>query len=108
MDLITRVLSLGLLIWFALLAALIAGRMLRGDINVSGFMRADRDPNEPVAPERALSMMLFPVVIGMYALDALHAPIDPLHPSLPDLSDNLLMLLTGGNGLYLAGKITRT
>jgi hypothetical protein len=30
-----------------------------------------------------------------------------LHSSLPPLSDNLLMLLTGGNGVYLAGKNAR-
>ncbi len=107
MDLITRGLSTGLLIWFALLAAVIAGRILRGDIKTDGFMHTARGDGK-VAPERVLYMAIFPVVLGMFALDALHAPLDPLNPSLPDLSDNMLMLLTGGNGLYLAGKIART
>lgn len=108
MDLVTRSLAIGLLIWFALLAIVVIGRILRGDIETAGFMRTERDPDTPLAPERVISMMLFPAVIGMYALNALHTPIDPNHPSMPDLSDNLLMLLTGGNGLYLAGKIART
>lgn len=107
MDLITRCLSAGLLIWFALLAVLIAGRVLRGDIDATGFMRTLKHDGE-IAPERALSMMVFPVVIGLYALNALQADMTNGPARLPDLSDNLLMLLTGSNGLYLAGKIART
>lgn len=111
MDLITRGLAAGLLIWFVLLALIIAGRVLRGDIKTTGFMRTRmrlRRGETEVAPERALSMMVFPVVIASYAFTALHADMSVSHPSLPELPDNLLMLLTGGNGLYLAGKIART
>jgi hypothetical protein len=37
----------------------------------------------------------------------MHADLGAAH-SLPDLSDKMILLLTGGNGLYLAGKIART
>ncbi|MEJ2377566.1 MAG: hypothetical protein P8Y53_20035 [Pseudolabrys sp.] len=46
-------------------------------------------------------------MIVSYIFDALHADLSVAHPSLPDISDQLVMLLTGGNGLYLAGKIAR-
>jgi hypothetical protein len=114
MDLVTRFLSAGLIIWFVLFAALIAGRILRGDIDTTGFLitkRPGRRTNKSdtsVAPERALSMAIFPVVILSYAFTALHADMSVPHPSLPDISDQMVMLLTGGNGLYLAGKIART
>jgi hypothetical protein len=105
-EFIARCLTAGLLIWFVLLVVLIAGRILRGDLDTTGLLRAAR-PDADVLPERALSMSLFPLVIVSYAYTALHADVNVSHPSLPDLPDNLLMLLAGGNGIYLAGKIAR-
>lgn len=107
MELITRLFAAGLLVWFVLLAALIAGRVLRGDIKTSGFLRSSAG-QPAVTPERMAHMAIFPVVIIGYAFTALHADINVANPSLPDVSNNFLMLLTGGNGLYLAGKIART
>jgi hypothetical protein len=106
MDLVTRGLAASLLIWFALLAMIIAGRVLGGDLNTTGILRTRHDSD--IAPERALSMMLFPLVLLSYVYLALTTQLSATHPSLPDLPDNLLMALAGGNGLYLAGKIART
>ncbi len=106
-EFIARCLTAGLLIWFVLLVVLIAGRILRGDIDTTGFLRTAR-ADTGVLPERALSMSVFPLVIVSYAYSALHADMNVSHPSLPDLPANLLMLITGGNGIYLAGKIART
>ena len=113
MDLITHFLSIGLIIWFVLLAGLIAGRVLRGDIQTTGFLSTMRPgqggtPSQTqIAPERVLAVALFPMVIVSYIFNALHADMSVPHPSLPDISDQMVMLLTGGNGLYLAGKIAR-
>jgi len=113
MDLIARLLSAGLIIWFVLLAGLIAGRVLRGGIRTTGFLSTMRPGTDAapiqtqIAPERVLSMALFPVVLGGFVINALHADMSVPHPSLPDISDQMVMLLTGGNGLYLAGKIAR-
>lgn len=105
--LVVHFLEAGLLVWMALLAAILIGRVMRGDMQSSGgFMHRHRDKTA-VAPERALSMAVFPVVVVSYAFSALHADASITH-SLPDLSNNMLMLLTGGNGVYLAGKIART
>jgi hypothetical protein len=105
-EFIARGFSAGLLIWLVLLAAIIAGRVLRGDLDTTGLLRTAL-PDDGVAPERALSMALFPVVIVGYLFSALHADLSAAHPSLPDLSENLLVMLAGGNGIYLAGKIAR-
>lgn len=106
MHLIVRLLEAGLLIWMALLAAIVIGRVLRGETHSSGFLETRRG-ERAVVPERALSMAVFPVVIVSYVYTALHADVAATH-ALPPLSDNLLTLLTGGNGVYLAGKIART
>jgi hypothetical protein len=94
--------------WFGLLAMLIAVRILRRDIEVAGFLTHERDG--PVAPERALMMAVFPVVLAYYVYTAISADL-PLNasgrPSLPPVPDYLLSLLTGSNSLYLAGKIAR-
>jgi hypothetical protein len=44
MELITRLFAAGLLVWFVLLAGLIAGRLLRGDIKTAGFLRSSASP----------------------------------------------------------------
>lgn len=106
MSLIFRVFEAGLAIWFVALAAIVIGRVLRGEIDTAGLLRHGGG-DAAVAPERVVSMLAFPVVLASYALSALHADVAAT-PALPDLSENMLLLLGGGNGLYLAGKIARS
>jgi hypothetical protein len=106
MPLIVRCFETGLLVWLALLAAIVIGRVLNGDIDATGLLQHGAGDGA-VAPERVVSMLAFPVVLVTYVLNALHADVS-VHAALPDLSDNMILLLTGGNGLYLAGKIART
>jgi hypothetical protein len=104
-----RLLAIGLLTWFGLLALLIAVRMLRGDIRVTGFL-VDRKGQHDVAYERVVSLTIFPFVIAMYAIEALNADLSPGaggRPMMPDVPNYLMTLMAGGNGLYLAGKILR-
>lgn len=104
---ITKLLAAGLLTWLGLLAMLVAVRVLRGDIRVSGFL-AESDGAQ-VTPERALMMIVFPLVLLMYVLRALNGDLAIVdgRPIMPDVPEFLLAVLTGGNGLYLAGKIAR-
>jgi hypothetical protein len=107
MPIAAKILSIGLLTWFGLLALLITIRILRRDIEVAGFLT--HRPGEPIAPERALHIAVFPVVIAFYVYTALGADmsVEGVRPSLPDVPNYLLSLLTGTNSLYLAGKIAR-
>jgi hypothetical protein len=102
---ITKLLAAGLLVWFALLFALIMVRVLRGDIQVAGML-AHGTASGPVQPERALAMAVFPVILIYYVLESLHADMS-VRASLPDIPQSLLVALTGSNSLYLAGKIAR-
>lgn len=106
MSLIVRVFETGLLVWFVLLAAIVGWRVLTGEIEAGGLLQHDTDDGD-VAPERVVSMIAFPVVLVSYVLSAINADAGASH-ALPDLSQNMILLLTGGNGLYLAGKIART
>lgn len=104
---IAKVFEAGLLGWMALLALLIAVRILRGDIRVDGLLLHNAD-DVTVAPERVLTMAVFPVVIVSYAYTALNMNLELPGPvRLPDVPDSFLSLLLGSNGLYLAGKIAR-
>ena len=96
-------LETGLLVWLSLLIAIVVGRVLTGRIDVSGLLRHDAD-DTGIAPERLVALLAIPVVLGNYALSAPHADMTA-HVSLPDISQNTILLLTGSNGLYLAGKI---
>jgi hypothetical protein len=110
MQLAAKILQYGLLIWFALLMALIAIRMLRRDIYVTGLLTQPRGDNA-VLPERALHMAVFPAIVAYYAYTTLQVDVTAVaegaRPSLPAVPDYLLSLLTGTNSLYLAGKIAR-
>ena len=108
MQLAARILQYGLLIWFGLLFGLIGMRILRGDIVASGLL-SSRPRGQTVEPERALMVAVFPTVVLFYAYSALttELPIVNGRPSLPDIPQILLMLLTGSNSIYLAGKIAR-
>ena len=107
MHQVARYLEYALIVWFFLLAALVAMRTLSGDIMSSGFL-SDK-PGEGTAPERAVMMAVFPAVLVAYAYNALTGDIPIINgrPSLPEVPQTLLALLTGSNSLYLAGKIAR-
>jgi hypothetical protein len=105
--LIAKVFAAGLLAWMILLVLLIAVRVLRGDIYAKGML-VPREGDPDVAPERVLAMAVFPVVIITYAYTALNMDLEAAGTlRLPDVPETLLTLLSGGNGIYLAGKIAR-
>jgi len=106
MSLVFRVFEAGLALWFVLLAVIVIGRVLSGEIDVTGLLQHKAD-DDAVAPERVVPMLAFPVIVVTYVLSALHADVSVTH-ALPDLSQNMILLLSGGNGLYLAGKIARS
>ena len=106
MAFVVRVFEAALLIWFALLAAIVVSRMLSGQIDASGLLQNSAD-DDGVAPERVLPLIAFPVALVSYAITALHADMS-VHAAMPDPSQDLVMLLGGSNGLYLAGKIARS
>ncbi len=107
MEIIVRLLATGLLVWFAVLAALIAVRILRRDIEVSGMLAQSKSDDAPVLPERVLAMAAFPTIVIGYVTLALHADVSGAMPMLPDIPDSVVSLLTGSNSIYLAGKIAR-
>jgi hypothetical protein len=104
-EIVTRLLAAGLIVWMALLFALLVRSALRGDVHGHGLLC--HRPGEPVAPERALHITVFPVVLLIYVMEALHADVTGAHPSLPDIPQSLLVALTGTNSLFIAGKIAR-
>lgn len=108
--LIAKLLAAGLLVWFALLLGLVLLAALRGDIETAGFLsHSANTSDEPADPERVLAMAVFPVVVGYYVLLALNADVAGTNPArMPDIPEFFVALLTGSNGLYLAGKIARS
>lgn len=105
---VVKLLEVGLLVWLMLLAAIVAGRILQDDIGTTGLLAARR--GAAIDPERVLALALFPSILFYYVIQTLNAdlPFTPAgRPIMPDIPENLVTLLTGGNGLYLAGKIAR-
>jgi hypothetical protein len=110
MSLTAKLFAAGLLTWMALLMLLVAVRMLRGEIRVSGFLSSSATgAGTEIEPERVVAIATFPLVLLLYVMPALHSDLSLVNgrPIMPDVPEFLLTLLTGGNGLYLAGKIAR-
>jgi hypothetical protein len=104
---VIRLLEIILLAWFAALMALIAVRILRGDIGVSGFLAHSNDLSEPILPERVIAMAAFSTIVIGYMVYALHADVSGPNPMLPNIPDSVVTLFTGSNSIYIAGKIAR-
>lgn len=100
----------GLLSWFGLLLMVILLRLLQGRIPLTDLLSAR--PGGAIDVERAQAFAVFLFVLAAYLIEGLQlletmparVPGEPL-PSMPDISDTLLVLLTGSNGIYLAKKI---
>ena len=89
MEYLTKLLSTGLLVWFGLLLALVAVRVLRRDINVTGLLSNKPDPRgDQVLPERVLTMAVFPSILVYYVVLAMHADVSAV-PSLPNIPDGM-------------------
>lgn len=110
---IPDLLSIVILAWLAGLVLLIAYSMLTGRVMLAGLFTTDID-NDGVAdefhPER-VQLLLFSVFgIAAYVfstMDAVAASTTAL-TVLPDIPDELLMILGASNTFYLSGKFGRT
>jgi len=107
-DVIVKLLSTGLLVWFAFFVALVATRILRGDIEVSGFLAHSAARDAPTLPERVIAVAVLATVIAGYMLLTIDADVSGTAPHLPDIPFSVVILLALSNGLYLAGKIARS
>src|SRR5258708_312255 len=98
---VSKLLSAGLLMWFGLLLMMIAGRVTSGNIQTAGMLTETAETGD--TPERMLLMAVGPALLVMYALSALNTDILTTR-RLPDVPEAFTAILTGTNGLFLAGK----
>jgi hypothetical protein len=109
-TIIGKLFAMGLIAWLGAFALLVAIRILRGDIDTTGMLVTDPKRTGNVDPERAIMMGVVPAVLAFYTIHTLNTGVVTLPTgglSMPDLPEGLVSLLTGSNGLYLAGKIAR-
>ncbi len=84
--------------WVSAAAALIAYRMVVGRIPLRGLLTIDGDR---FSAERLQLLLVFMGALVVYAADALNTK------KMPEISDELLIILGGSNALYIAGKVAR-
>ena len=90
-------------IWFLLggLALVVAYKMLTGKINTTGLLK-DKETGA-ISPGRVQLLLFTLMGAGSYlGMTATLAAEDP--PMLPDVPDELLLVVTGSNLVYLGGK----
>ena len=92
-------LGMVLVAWVAAVAVLILYRILTARIPLAGLFTAD---GQSFSPERLqlFAMLLF--ALSAYVGMALQSG------KMPDLPEEVLLLLGGSNALYLAGKVARS
>jgi hypothetical protein len=101
---IVWVLQLGLLSWLGALIFIVVFRLMTGAISLDGLLAHDKSDGRGVAERLVLLLATLGFAL-YYASSALHAPLEGLHPSLPDVPEGVVTALLGANGLYLTGKI---
>lgn len=110
MTIIGKLFAMGLIAWLGALALLVAIRILDGRIDTRGMLVTDPKRTGDIDPERVVALTLIPAVLAFYTIHTLNSGVVTLPTgalSMPDLPEGLVALLTGGNGLFLAGKIAR-
>ena len=108
-DLLNIVLSS----WLLGLALAIVYAMLSGSIQMSGLFTTDVDGDgiaDEYHPERVQLLLISLVGIGTYAFTTMSAAetSKAALTTLPEIPDQLLMLLGASNSFYLTGKLGRT
>jgi hypothetical protein len=110
---IPDLLSFVLLAWLACLAVALVYEMFVGAIQMNGLFATDVD-NDGIAdefhPERVQMLLISAVGLVSYAFMAMDAAIasKAALPMLPEVPDELVMLLGASNTMYLTGKFGRT
>lgn len=104
-------LEFALLAWLGVLAAVVAVKILRGDVNTHGLLTTSQ--GGALDPERAALMVATLAVAGYYMIQTLGTPLADLYDEavggyvLPDLPTELLVLIGGSQAGYLTGKFIR-
>jgi hypothetical protein len=110
---IPDLLSVVLLAWLAGLALAFAYAMFNGAIQMNGLFSTDVN-NDGVAdefhPERVQMILISAFGLAGYALMAMDAATASQTPlkMLPDVPEELVLLLGASNSMYLTGKFGRT
>jgi hypothetical protein len=110
---IPDLLSVVLLAWLAGLALAFIYALFNGEIQMNGLFATDVD-NDGIAdefhPERVQMLLISAVGIASYAFMAMDAALASKAALivLPDVPEELVMLLGASNSMYLTGKFGRT
>jgi hypothetical protein len=99
-----EILSTGLQLWLAALALILLLRLLRGEASITEMLMTHRGGG--FAPDRVQGLLISLFAVGTLIVQAFRP--DAPQASLPDVPEAIVVLLAGGNGLYLAGKVART
>lgn len=110
---IPELLSTVLVVWLLGLAAAIALAMLSGRVWLFGLFTTDVDGDgiaDEFHPERVQLLLMSIFGIGGYAIMTMNAASASTagFKVLPDVPEELLMLLGASNTFYLSGKFGRT
>jgi hypothetical protein len=100
--LLARVTEFALIGWLGLLALVVAIRILRGDIPLTGLLA---NTGTGVDPERIQSLLVIVFVFAGYLME--FASGSNGARALPEVPSSLFIVLAGSNGVYLSGKLTR-
>jgi hypothetical protein len=106
MQLLVQLVKWEIQIFLAALIALIAIKLLIGQINTSGLLQGrisarKRGQDQYFSPER-VQLLLFTIGAGLYYITLVLSNPDP--GTLPDIPKTWPALLGGSNTLYLGGK----
>jgi len=106
---VSKVVEIFFIGWMVALFSVVMIKLLRGDINMAGLLNTPQVSNSDIDLERLVLVISTLIAAIYYIMLTMEMTCFPDVPGcrLPDVPDELLMILGGSHSAYLTGKIFR-
>jgi len=106
---VSKIIELFFVAWMVVLFSVVVMKLLRGDINTIGLLCTPNGSSSDIDPERLVLVISTMIAAIYYIMLTMEITCFPGVPGcgLPDIPDELLMVLGGSHSAFLTGKFFR-
>ncbi len=106
---VSKIVEVFFIAWMVVLFSVVMIKLLRGNINTFGLLCTSNGSSSDIDPERLVLVISTVIAAIYYIMLTMETTCFPGVPGcgLPDIPDELLMILGGSHSAFLTGKIFR-